>query len=227
MNKSFSFLLLLTFIATGLAYILTVLNQEIYLPMLVSVLLIALCVKNQLNIIHLSTLLSILIFLEIITIFFLDLYASDFPAYKANAYIYAVHFSFDLASFYAIKHRVKISLLIVKRFQPSKREYVYMTHADILLVGIFFLFMIVDISAFIENLIRNMDYIFGIAEETAKPFWSWNWLYKSYPYAKAILLAAVVTVLLATVYVERFRPAPIKESEEDLTLKKSEPQHRS
>ncbi|RXF04160.1 hypothetical protein [Pseudoalteromonas sp. PS5] len=227
MNKSFSFLLLLILVASVLAYILTILNQEVYLPMLISVLLIALSVKNQLNIIHLSTLLSILIVLEIITAFFMAPYTAKFPAYKANAYIFSIHLVFDLMSFYTVKHRVKISLFLVERFQPQKKEYVYMTHADILLVGVFFLFIIVDVSAFIENLIRNMDYIFGVAEETAKPYWSWNWIYQSYPYAKAILLAAVVTVLLATVYVERFRPAPINESEEDLTPKKSEPQHKS
>ncbi|WP_225740672.1 hypothetical protein [Pseudoalteromonas peptidolytica] len=102
-----------------------------------------------------------------------------------------------------------------------------MTHADILLVGLFLLFIVVDGLAFLENLIRNMDYIFGVSEEVAKPFWNWNWVHRSYLYIKSFLLACMLTVILATVYVERFRPAPINESEEDLTPKKSEPQHKS
>ncbi|WP_017218403.1 hypothetical protein [Pseudoalteromonas sp. NJ631] len=203
-------------------------EEYAYVYIIVTTLIFSFFFKAQENIKHISMGLVLVISFEFFSYSLItERFFPERPAYFVNSLIFLLHFLTDLMLFYYFKNRTRLSMIFINRFLPEKREFIYMTHADILLVGIYFLFMIVDISAFIENLIRNMDYIFGIAEETAKPFWSWNWVYQSYPYAKAILLAAVVTVLLATVYVERFRPAPIKESGEDSTLKKSEPQHRS
>ncbi|PCK31388.1 hypothetical protein [Pseudoalteromonas piscicida] len=228
MIKTWHFALLAVVAWFFIAYIQITFEEYAYIYIIVTTLIFTFFFKSQENIKHISAGLVLVISFE----FFLyslitEILFPERPAYFVNALIFSLHFFTDLALFYYFKNRTKLSMAFISKFVPEKREFIYMTHADILLVGIYFLFMVVDIAAFIENLIRNMDYIFGVAEDTAKPFWSWNWVYQSYPYAKAILLAAVVTVLLATVYVERFRPAPIEEKEDSARFKEHESQGRS
>ncbi len=193
---------------------------------LVFILCISLLSRDMINVQHLVCLLLIATLIEAGSFYLIqNVFSLGKKPYQINFMIFVMHFTVDLLSFILIKRRVRLSMNYVKKFQSSKREYIYMTHADIILVGIFFLFMLVDLAAFAENIIRNLEH-FGVDESFAKQFWKWGIVYYSYPYVKSVLLAAVITTLLATIYVERFRPAPIKESEEDLTLKKSESQHR-
>lgn len=228
MIKTWHFALLAIVTWCFTSYIQISFEEYAYVYVIVTTLILTFFFKEQENIKHISLGLVLVISFEFYSYSLItERLFPEKPAYFVNGLIFVLHFITDLALFFYFKNRTRLSITFISKFQPEKREFIYMTHADILLVGIYFLFIIVDVSAFIENLIRNMDYIFGVAEETAKPYWSWNWIYQSYPYAKATLLAAVVTVLLATVYVERFRPAPVNESEEDLTPKKSEPQHKS
>ncbi|USD28193.1 hypothetical protein J8Z24_14945 [Pseudoalteromonas sp. SCSIO 43201] len=226
MNKSLVFLFIMFLVATGFIHTLIILEQTTYLPMLALVFILAIFSKEQLNITHLSAVLIALIILELLLVSFVENIFAYAPPYKQNMFIVGIHFICDLLTYLTIKNRVRLSLKFVNKFQTTRKEYIYMTHADIILVGIFFLFMLVDVAAFAENIIRNLEH-FGVDESFAKQFWKWGIVYYSYPYVKSILLAAVITTLLATIYVERFRPAPINESEEDLTPKKSEPQHKS
>ncbi|PHI36849.1 hypothetical protein CBQ28_12850 [Pseudoalteromonas sp. GCY] len=226
MNKSLVFLFIMFLVATGFIHTLIILEQTTYLPMLALVFILAIFSKEQLNITHLSTVLIAIIILEFSLVSFVENLFANAPPYKQNMFIVGIHFICDLLTYLTIKNRVRFSLRFVNKFQKARKEYIYMTHADIILVGIFFLFMLVDLAAFAENIIRNLEH-FGVDEDFAKQFWKWGIVHYSYPYLKSVLLAAVITTLLATIYVERFRPAPIKESEEDSTLKKSEPQHWS
>lgn len=99
---------------------------------------------------------------------------------------------------------------------PENWRSIYMTHADPILYGIFFAFILVDLAAFAENLIRNMELFFPISVDVAKPFWSWSWVYKNYEILKSILMSCVITTLLATIFVERQRPdTPDQELEKD------------
>ncbi|RRS07188.1 hypothetical protein EAG18_18195 [Pseudoalteromonas sp. J010] len=217
---AFAILLSIAHIKTDMAY---------HLHTLAVVLSIAYFSRNMLNILHISILLISVTVIELALYTLIVTLSPQYnlPYYFTNGVIFTLHLFVDISLFLIFKNRVRLSILFVGKYQPKMREYVYMTHADILLVGIFLLFIVVDGLAFLENLIRNMDYIFGVSEEVAKPFWNWNWVHRSYLYIKSFLLACMLTVILATVYVERFRPAPINESEEDLTPKKSEPQHKS
>ena len=64
------------------------------------------------------------------------------------------------------------------------------------LMTVFLLFISVDFLAFIENLIRNLDYL-GVNEEFAKQFWGWNWVFYNYSSMKSILLGLELLAVLS------------------------------
>ncbi|ASD69733.1 hypothetical protein [Pseudoalteromonas piscicida] len=171
--------------------------------------------RNQVNIVHIITVIFLFTIIEFGLFELIDIYMREEPPYKKNFMVYLMHFFVDVSILLILRKRVMYSLLFMRRFHPNNWRAIYITHADILLYGIYILFIIVDSAAFVENLFRNMDYIFGVSEATAKPFWSWNWVYKSYPYAKSILLSCVVTILLATIFVENQRPEQEDDDEDD------------
>ncbi|MCF7515290.1 hypothetical protein CBQ28_21410 [Pseudoalteromonas sp. GCY] len=183
---------------------------------LVSLLLVTFLAKHQENMKHLIALVSLALLLEYLTYnVAVELTEKGTPPYITNTLVIGAQLILDLIVFYILKYRVRFSLQFVKRFQPKKWQYIYTTHADILLYGVYLAFIVVDLLVLGEHLLRNMDYIFGVSEATAKPFWSWNWVYKSYPYAKSILLSCVVTILLATIFVENQRPEQEDDDEDD------------
>lgn len=227
MNRTWGFALIMLTLWGLISYFHIYFERFVDIPLLLLVLSFSYIAKEQENIIHITIGLLLFIAIEFVGYELIaELWFAEHPAYVKNTLTLSFQLLMDVGVFFYLKNRVRLSTYYVNRFAPKKQEYIYMTHADILLVGLFFLFMLVDLATLAENIIRNLEY-FGVDESFAKQFWSWNWFYKAYPYIKSILLSCVITVLLATVYVERFRPAPIKESEEDSTLKKSEPQHRS
>ena len=63
-----------------------------------------------------------------------------------------------------------------------------MTNADILLMSVYGLFVVINVLALGENIIRNLEH-FGIAENVAKTFWSWDFIYYNYPNAKRAIIA--------------------------------------
>ncbi|USE67944.1 hypothetical protein CTT31_01915 [Pseudoalteromonas maricaloris] len=173
--------------------------------------------RRLVNLQHISV---VLLFITVIEYAFVryifELSASGLPPYKTNAFIFGAHFLLDLIIFLLLKHRVLWSLRFIRLTNPNNWRSIYMTYADPILYGIFFAFILVDLAAFGENLIRNMDLFFGVSEEASKPYWSWGWVYKNYEILKSILSALVLTTILATSFVERQRPdTPDEESESE------------
>lgn len=135
----------------------------------------------------------------------ISLNSQGLPAFQTNALIFGTHFLVDLVMLLFLKYRVRFSLRYIRRTNPDNWRAIYMTHADPLLYGIFFAFVLVDLAAFGENIIRNLEYL-GVDEAFAKQFWSWGLIYYNYEILKSILLSCVMTTLLATIFVERQRP---------------------
>lgn len=201
---------------TGLlSYLYFYTNFNYGLVILGTLILTAVCFRSQVNIVHIILVLFSITVIEFGLLRMIEVFMQEDPPYKKNFMVYLMHFCIDVSILLILRKRVMYSLLFMRRFYPNDWRAVYITHADILLYGIYILFIIVDSAAFVENLFRNMDYIFGVSEATAKPFWSWNWVYKSYPYAKSILLSCVVTILLATIFVENQRPEQEDDDEDD------------
>lgn len=163
--------------------------------------------RGQENIKHIVLILLVLSFIEYgFFSYFINLNKAGLPAYQTNAFIYSLHLVSDFITLMILKYRVRLSLRYVRFTNPNNWRSIYMTHADPILYGIFFAFVLVDLAAFGENLIRYMDLFFGVPEEASKPYWSWSWVYKNYEILKSILLSCVITTLLATIFVERQRP---------------------
>ncbi|USD30352.1 hypothetical protein J8Z24_19655 [Pseudoalteromonas sp. SCSIO 43201] len=205
--KTSWFFYCIAMVFTGLlSYLYFYTNFNYALVILGTLILIAVCFRTQVNIVHIILILFLFTAIELGLLKMIAVFMQEDPAYKKNFMVYLIHFFVDVSVLLILRKRVMYSLLFMRRFQPDNWRAIYITYADILLYGIYILFIVVDLAAFVENLFRNMDYIFGVSEATAKPFWSWNWVYKSYPYAKSILLSCVVTILLATIFVENQRP---------------------
>ncbi|MCF2826026.1 MULTISPECIES: hypothetical protein [unclassified Pseudoalteromonas] len=184
-------------------------NIELYTysAILLSVLVLCYLGKKLENIKHIAVILFSLVVIEYVVVSFLfKLNSQGLPAFQTNALIFGTHFLVDLVMLLFLKYRVRFSLRYIRRTNPDNWRAIYMTHADPLLYGIFFAFVLVDLAAFGENIIRNLEYL-GVDEAFAKQFWSWGLIYYNYEILKSILLSCVITTLLATIFVERQRPA--------------------
>ncbi|MEQ2352577.1 hypothetical protein [Pseudoalteromonas piscicida] len=170
-------------------------------------LLVLTCLSRQLvNLQHISAALLAITAVEYVLIkYILELSASGLPAYQGNGFIFGSHLIVDFVTLLFLKYRVSLSLRYIKHTSSNNWRSIYMTHADPILYGIYFAFILVDLAAFGENIIRNLEH-FGVDESFAKQFWSWGLIYYNYEILKSILLSCVITTLLATIFVERQRP---------------------
>ena len=198
------FLVVLAAVFTGLHF--RSINS-LHLSFIACIAVTSLFLNGQENIKHIVLILLALAIIEFSVFnYLLSINKAGLPAYQTNALIYGLHLACDVIALIILKYRLRLSLRYTRRTNPDNWQSIYMTHADPILYGIFFAFVIVDLAAFGENLIRYMDLFFGVSEEASKPFWSWSWVYKNYEILKSILLSCVITTLLATIFVERQRP---------------------
>ncbi|MEZ7206374.1 hypothetical protein [Pseudoalteromonas sp. DY56-GL79] len=181
--------------------------NSLHLLFMGSIAMTSFFLRGQENIKHIVLILLVLSFIEYgFFNYFMNLNKAGLPGYQTNAFIYSLHLICDFIALVILKYRVRLSLRYMRFTNPDNWRSIYMTYADPILYGIFFAFVLVDLAAFGENLIRYMDLFFGVSEEASKPFWSWSWVYKNYEILKSILLSCVITTLLATIFVERQRP---------------------
>lgn len=207
MRTSWIFLLICAAIAASLSVIYIHFNHYADIVMLAGIILFCFMAKNLENIKHITVVLFIVTAIEYTFVsYFFSLNSMGLPAFKSNALLFGTHVFVDLTLLFILKYRVRFSLRYIRRTDPDNWRSIYMTHADPILYAIFCAFVLVDLAAFGENLIRYMDLFFGVSEEASKPFWSWSWVYKNYEILKSILLSCVVTTILATIFVERQRP---------------------
>ncbi|MDW7549285.1 hypothetical protein J8Z24_02265 [Pseudoalteromonas sp. SCSIO 43201] len=193
--------ILLTAMFTAAHYFTAFAYQAHTMALLVGVTYIS---RQLVNLQHITVILFILTAIELVLV--QHIMELGLTAPLPNTFIFSAHFLLDLLSLLFFKYRVRLSLRYVRLTNPDNWRAIYMTHADPILYGIFFAFILVDLAAFGENLIRYMDFFFGVSEKASKPYWSWSWVYKNYEILKSILLSCVITTLLATIFVERQRP---------------------
>lgn len=206
MKLSWFFLMLFALGSVLLSYIHMEVNNYVNIALLVSIVALSLIAKGQENIKHISVLLLLVTVAEyFLNVWALSMWEQGLAAHLTNAYIFGGHLVLDILVLMVLKRRVYWSLRYIRRTNPDNWRAIYMTHADPLLYGIFFAFVLVDLAAFGENIIRNLEH-FGVDEVFAKQFWSWGFIHSNYEILKSILLSCVITTLLATIFVERQRP---------------------
>lgn len=217
MKKSWYFLILVIVLTVGFT-IMHYTTDFAYIIHTMVILVGATYISRQLvNLQHIAITLLMLTIIEYFVVqYIFDLKNLGFEPFMINALVFTTHFAVDFTALLFFKYRVRLSLRFMRYTNPENWRSIYMTHADPILYGIFFAFILVDLAAFAENLIRNMELFFPISVDVAKPFWSWSWVYKNYEILKSILMSCVITTLLATIFVERQRPdTPDQELEKD------------
>lgn len=111
-----------------------------------------------------------------------------------NSIIYGVHFLFDLVTLLFLMLRAPV-MRFLRAFENHKY---FMTNTEFGLMTVFVMFLFVDLAAFVENIIRNLEHI-GIAEETAKAFWDYNWIFYNYLNIKTIIQTLMMIVVFTTI----------------------------
>ena len=168
------------------ASLLMYLDNSIYTEaILISALVVsALLNRKNINNLHLSTVILCVVAVETL-IQASEVLIPSPPILNVwkNSIIYSTYLGFDILAFTLVIFRVSLS-----RGISNQHEQVRMTNADILLMSVYGLFVVINVLALGENIIRNLEH-FGIAENVAKTFWSWDFIYYNYPNAKRAIIA--------------------------------------
>ena len=150
--------------------------------------------RHEPNILHLCLGLFVIAVLERIVFLFVP--TSGTPQVWVNNRIYILHFLFDAGFLLFLVCRGAISRFIYQRLnKPTKG--LHLTNADISLFAVMVLFILLDLAALIENLLRNLEHM-GFSEEFAKPLWELNWVFYNYPQMKSIILGIQFFILWST-----------------------------
>ncbi|ATD09168.1 hypothetical protein SIO17_18960 [Pseudoalteromonas piscicida] len=170
--------------------------QAVQIGMLLSIALICGAYYSDINVRHICVALFATHSLGYSALYFniFPLDDNSLHLWKNNR-IYLIHLVTDIVTFLAVAFRPAFSRIWLARKNISSHE-IKMTNADMALMTVFLLFISVDFLAFIENLIRNLDYL-GVNEEFAKQFWGWNWVFYNYSIMKNILLGLELLAVLS------------------------------
>ena len=121
-----------------------------------------------------------------------------------NTNSFLIHLAFDIGVLFFLFYRPALSrhylrwLVVPKGKTHSDDELTY-TKAEEYLIGIMYLYFIVDLAALAENLIRNLEYL-GVDNSIAQYFWEWTLVYDLYTPVKNFLnlLELIAIWLVAT-----------------------------
>lgn len=150
--------------------------------------------RNQTNIVHLCCALISIKLIEKFAFMFIPLTAPEGePIVWVNNTIYLTHLFFDIVLLFMLMYRGFLSRFVYSKLnKPTKG--LHLTFADIGLFSIAVLFILVDLYATLENLIRNMEHL-GIPEDFAKRFWEVDWMFYNYSDIKRWLMGAQFLVI--------------------------------
>jgi len=145
--------------------------------------------RNNPNIVHLCCFLLLFKAIEQFVFLFVPFTAGEgeLPVWTNNT-IYMIHVSFDVALLFTLWYRGFLSRYIYSKLDKPIKG-LHLTFADIGLFLVVVLFVIVDLYAAIENLVRNMEHL-GIPEDVAKEYWKVNWMFYNYSDIKRWLMGA-------------------------------------
>ncbi|MBD1581752.1 hypothetical protein [Pseudoalteromonas sp. S16_S37] len=179
------------------AFILILLDTSAYTEAILisAVILAAISGRHNINVLHLSILLFVIISTETaIQVSQILIPNTELANVWRNTIIYSTYLGFDIVALFAVMFRPALSRTLC----PSYTKDVHMMKAEVLLISVYALFIIVNLLALGENFIRNLEYL-GLEESSAKMFWSWDWVYYNYPILKRIVIALQLFAILMLV----------------------------
>ena len=102
-----------------------------------------------------------------------------------NTIIFSTHLIVDITLILMVMLRAPYTRgWLAARNKPIDKVRIY--RAEVAFVSLFFVFMLVDLAALLENFIRHLDEI-GFSKEIAEIFSGWNWIYYQYENIKSVL----------------------------------------
>ncbi|WMN61361.1 hypothetical protein NI389_08270 [Pseudoalteromonas xiamenensis] len=166
------------------------------------VLLIALVVfaKNDLNSRYMVVSYLMVFTLGKIVFYPIEMYVyPNFNSLVQNSAAFGMSFLLDILLIYLVRNRMLFSLMLTGGEEPSVLEKNY-TEGP--LFGLLLGYASIDLVAFVENVVRNLEY-FGFSKEFAKQFWHVTFFYDYYEYLKGTLMALSITVLYMGVVIRK------------------------
>lgn len=139
--------------------------------------------------------------LEVIAFQFIPLSInSSLPSVWVNNNIYITHLLIDFIFLAFIVFRPPISRTYLRklRFVPTRAKDLTYTRAEIVLLSVTCIYIVVDLLAVIENLIRNMEHL-GINSSFAESFWHWEVVFDFYPTIKQSLNTLEFLLIWSTI----------------------------
>ncbi|WDE03677.1 hypothetical protein SG34_020155 [Thalassomonas viridans] len=177
--KKFDQLVILAFALSGLTFFY---KTPQYYDIIFTLFLFGLAIFNfnKINIRHICGIIIVfkLAIFSLMNFYLLE-YMSNFKSLVDNTVIYGVQLIALILLAVIMFFRPVISRFLHNKTSAKSNPDISITFADNLLFITFSILAAVTLLAFVENLIRNLDYL-GVNEEFAKIFWQWTFFYDNY-----------------------------------------------
>ncbi|MFC3034414.1 helix-turn-helix domain-containing protein [Pseudoalteromonas fenneropenaei] len=131
--------------------------------------------------------------------FLYRLFKSGYSGFMQNLIMFSFHISNDVLLILLLKNRMAISLYLTKGKVASVLDG---NHIDGPLYGLLLCFLFIDVSAFIENMIRNLERV-GINESFAMQFWEWTFFYDYFEYMKVTIMFLIILALYIGIVIRK------------------------
>ncbi|WDE05244.1 hypothetical protein SG34_028810 [Thalassomonas viridans] len=199
----------LTLIFAGVIYAIVSQNPfHVSIIINVSLLIIMLISRDNINVVHLCTALLFVYVVEMLVFQNLIVTKSDtMSSMTVNAIIFSFNFITDLVLFFLLIFRAPITRAILES-KGKDSSHIYKYNAELALISLMTLFMVVDLMALVENFLRHLDK-FGITGPVAEFFADWTLVYNQYENMKFTLLG--LTILLVWMMASNIGQQPYKE----------------
>ncbi|WP_281557796.1 hypothetical protein [Thalassomonas sp. RHCl1] len=201
----------LTLIFAGVVYAIISKNPfHVSVIINVSLLLIMLMNRDNINVVHLCGALLIVYVIEMLVFQNLIVTQSDTMSNMAvNAIIFSFNFVTDLVLFFLLILRAPFTRARLES-QGKPTDHIYKYNAEMALASLMTLFMVVDLMALGENFLRHLPE-FGITGPVAEFFSTWTLAYDQYENVKFTLLG--LTFLLVWLMASNLGQQPYEEPE--------------
>jgi len=163
-------------------------QDTLYISLLINVSLITVIYLNRhdVNIVSLCLIFLIVkITEEMLFTNFIVTSSETMSSLWVNTIIFSTHLIVDITLILMVMLRAPYTRgWLAARNKPIDKVRIY--RAEVAFVSLFFVFMLVDLAALLENFIRHLDEI-GFSKEIAEIFSGWNWIYYQYENIKSVL----------------------------------------
>ncbi|WDE00752.1 hypothetical protein [Thalassomonas actiniarum] len=198
--KKFDLIILIALALCCLSFFYTY-TQYYELGLCLYLFVVAMVYFDNINVRHICALLLIY---KLSIYSLMNFYLIDAVEPLENVWGNVILFSIQLTALAALTlimfFRPILSRMLHKRFSPEDDTKIAAGFGEIFIVSGYALLTLVMLLTFVENIIRNLEYI-GFSNEIAQPFWNWTFFYDNLEpiFHSGEILIGVVILFLALV----------------------------